>query len=69
MNLCFLIIQSFQIIKLNTNYVDTYMINRVLERGEDITVKGLLKYPIQKNNITEYGKDHLLDIANEKLVH
>ena len=45
---------------------DTYMMDRVLERGEDITVKGLLKYPIQKNNIMEFGKNHLLDIANEK---
>ena len=45
---------------------DTYMMDRILERGEDITVKGLLKYPIQKNNIMEFGKNHLLDIANEK---
>ena len=40
--------------------------DRVLEKGEDISVKGLLKYPIQKNNLTEFGKHHLLDTANKE---
>ena len=38
--------------------------DKEIVKGSDISIKGFVKTPIQKNNILQLNKSHLLDVAN-----